>query len=80
MTEELKVVFTIDSDYVSLVDALGLDFTRNGYDLTIPVYVDKEEWQEILSYCDGNVEAIMYQLFENHALVESCSGYVVEHI
>ena len=80
MTEELKVVFTIDSDYVSLVDALGLDFTVNGYDLTIPVYVDKEEWQEILSYCDNNVEAIMYQVFENHALVESCSGYVVEHI
>ena len=34
-----KVIFTIDSDYLDLVDCIGLDYTRSGYDLKIKLFL-----------------------------------------
>ena len=33
-----KVIFTIDSDYLELVDAIGLDYSRSGSDLKIKYF------------------------------------------
>ena len=34
-----KVIFTLDIDYLELVDAVGLDYTKRGHDLKVSVYL-----------------------------------------
>ena len=38
-----KVIFTLDIDYLELVDAIGLDYSTSGNDLKVSVYLDQDE-------------------------------------
>lgn len=42
-----KIIFTIDSDYEELVDAIGLDYSRSGSDLKIKMFLDKAELKRV---------------------------------
>ena len=64
-----KVIFTIDSDYQELVEAVGLDYSKNGYDLKIKIFLDQEEFKKFYSkdevtFCSNTL---------NWELGESCS-------
>ena len=37
-----KVIFTLDIDYLELVDAVGLDYTKRGTDLKVSCYLDNQ--------------------------------------
>ena len=45
-TELKKVIFTLDIDYLELVDCIGLDYTKRGHDLKVSVYLDEDEIKE----------------------------------
>ena len=64
-----KVIFTIDSDYQELVEAVGLDYSKNGYDLKIKIFLDDEEFKRF--YSKDEVEFCSNTL--NYELGESCS-------
>ncbi len=42
-----KIIFTIDSDYLELVDAIGLNYSRSGSDLKIKMFLDKAELKRV---------------------------------
>tara|TARA_R100001440_G_scaffold6402_1_gene13251 strand:+ start:669 stop:962 length:294 start_codon:yes stop_codon:yes gene_type:complete len=73
-TNELKkVIFTLDIDYLELVDAVGLDYTRKGTDLKVSVYLDKEEMQE---FYDKDSYNFAFNCL-NPELAESCSDFKI---
>ena len=37
-----KVIFTIDSDYTELVEAVDLEFTKKGSDLKVKTFLDDD--------------------------------------
>ena len=64
-----KVIFTIDSDYLDLVDCIGLDYTRSGYDLKIKLFLDAEEFR---MFYDPDPENFAFNAL-NPELSETCS-------
>jgi len=73
-TNELKkVIFTLDIDYLELVDAVGLDYTKKGTDLKVSVYLDKQEMQE---YYDKDCYNFALNTL-NPELAESCSNFKI---
>jgi len=73
-TEELKkVIFTLDIDYLELVDAVGLDYTKRGSDLKVSVYLDKDEMEQ---YFDNDAYNFAFNCL-NPTLAESCSDFKI---
>ena len=73
-TPELKkVIFTLDIDYLELVDAVGLDYTKRGTDLKVSVYLDEEEMKE---YYDKDSYNFAFNCL-NPELAESCSSFKI---
>ena len=73
-TNELKkVIFTLDIDYLELVDAIGLDFSTSGNDLKVSVYLDEEEMTE---YFDNDPYNFAFNCL-NPELAESCSKFKI---
>ena len=66
-----KVIFTLDIDYLELVDAIGLDYTKRGNDLKVSVYLDQDEMEE---YFDKNPYNFAFNCL-NPELAESCSNF-----
>ena len=66
-----KVIFTIDSDYQELVEAVGLDYSKNGYDLKVKTMLDPEEFKNF--YSPDPIEFCSNTL--NWELGESCSEF-----
>ena len=64
-----KIIFTIDSDYLELVDAIGLDYSRSGSDLKIKIFMDKVELKK---YYDPDPYNFAFNTL-NPELAESCS-------
>ena len=64
-----KVIFTIDSDYQELVEAVGLDYSKKGYDLKVKTMLDPEEFKRF--YSPDPIEFCSNTL--NWELGESCS-------
>ena len=73
-TNELKkVIFTLDIDYLELVDAVGLDYTKKGTDLKVSVYLDE---QEMLDFYDVDPYNFAFNCL-NPELAESCSSFKI---
>ena len=72
-TELKKVIFTLDIDYLELVDGVGLDYTKRGTDLKVSVYLDEEEMQE---YFDDDPYNFAFNWL-NPELAESCSDFKI---
>ena len=73
-TSELKkVIFTLDIDYLELVDAIGLDYTERGTDLKVSVYLDKQEMEE---YYNKDPYNFAFNTL-NPELAESCSNFKI---
>ena len=73
-TNELKkVIFTLDIDYLELVDAIGLDYTKRGTDLKVSVYLDKQEMQEFYSISPYDFALNCL----NAELAETCSSFKI---
>ena len=73
-TNELKkVIFTLDIDYLELVDAIGLDFSTSGNDLKVSVYLDQDEMKE---YFDNDPYNFAFNCL-NPELAESCSKFKI---
>ena len=73
-TNELKkVIFTLDIDYLELVDCIGLDYTKKGTDLKVSVYLDDQEMQE---YFDKDPYNFSFNCL-NPELAESCSDFKI---
>ena len=73
-TSELKkVIFTLDIDYLELVDATGLDYTERGTDLKVSVYLDKQEMEE---YYNKDPYNFAFNCL-NPELAESCSSFKI---
>ena len=73
-TNELKkVIFTLDIDYLELVDAVGLDYTKKGTDLKVSVYLDKQEIEE---YYNKDAYNFAFNCL-NPELAESCSSFKI---
>ena len=72
-TELKKVIFTLDIDYLELVDAVGLDYTKKGTDLKVSVYLDREEMTE---YFDKDPYNFAFNCL-NPELAESCSNFKI---
>ena len=72
-TELKKVIFTLDIDYLELVDAVGLDYTKRGTDLKVSVYLDQEE---ITEYFDKDPYNFAFNCL-NPELAESCSDFKI---
>tara|TARA_R100000234_G_scaffold104488_1_gene74306 strand:- start:179 stop:481 length:303 start_codon:yes stop_codon:yes gene_type:complete len=68
-----KVIFTLDIDYLELVDAVGLDYTKRGTDLKVSVYLDEEEMTE---YFDKDPYNFAFNCL-NPELAESCSDFKI---
>tara|TARA_R100001198_G_scaffold62849_1_gene36712 strand:- start:81 stop:350 length:270 start_codon:yes stop_codon:yes gene_type:complete len=64
-----KVIFTIDSDYLELVEAIGLDYSKFGSDLKIKIFMDKVELKK---YYDPDPYNFAFNTL-NPELAESCS-------
>ena len=64
-----KVIFTIDSDYTELVEAVDLEFTKKGSDLKIKTFLDDKEFKRF--YSPDPIEFCSNTL--NWELGESCS-------
>ena len=43
-----KVIFTIDSDYTELVEAVDLEYTKKGHDLKVKTFLDAEEFRRFM--------------------------------
>ena len=73
-TNELKkVIFTLDIDYLELVDAVGLDYTKKGTDLKVSVYLDKQKMEE---YYNKDAYNFAFNCL-NPELAESCSSFKI---
>ena len=73
-TNELKkVIFTLDIDYLELVDAIGLDYSTSGNDLKVSVYLDQDEMEE---YFDNDPYNFAFKCL-NPELAESCSSFKI---
>ena len=68
-----KVIFTLDIDYLELVDAVGLDYTKRGTDLKVSVYLDQDEIKE---YFNNDPYNFAFNCL-NPELAESCSDYKI---
>ena len=68
-----KVIFTLDIDYLELVDAVGLDYTKKGTDLKVSVYLDQQEMEEYYDEDPCNFASNSL----NEELGESCSDYKI---
>jgi hypothetical protein len=68
-----KVIFTLDIDYLELVDAVGLDYTKRGTDLKVSVYLDEEEMEE---FYDKDPYNFAFNSL-NPELAESCSDFKI---
>ena len=68
-----KVIFTLDIDYLELVDAVGLDYTKRGTDLKVSVYLDGEEMEDF--YDEDPYNFAFNSL--NPELAESCSDFKI---
>ena len=68
-----KVIFTLDIDYLELVDAIGLDYTKRGTDLKVSVYLDQQEMEE---YFDNDPYNFAFNRL-NPELAESCSDFKI---
>ena len=68
-----KVIFTLDIDYLELVDAVGLDYTKKGTDLKVSVYLDNEEMED---YFDKDAYNFAFNCL-NPELAESCSNFKI---
>ena len=68
-----KVIFTLDIDYLELVDAIGLDYTKRGTDLKVSVYLDQQEMEE---YFDNDPYNFAFNWL-NPELAESCSDFKI---
>ena len=64
-----KVIFTIDSDYTELVEAVDLEYTKKGYDLKVKTFLDDDEFKRF--YSPDPIEFCSNTL--NWELGESCS-------
>ena len=64
-----KVIFTIDSDYLELVEAIDLDYKKFGSDLKIKIFLDAEEFR---SFYDPDPYNFAFNTL-NPELAESCS-------
>tara|TARA_B100000085_G_scaffold277225_1_gene297368 strand:- start:634 stop:924 length:291 start_codon:yes stop_codon:yes gene_type:complete len=64
-----KVIFTIDSDYTELVEAVDLEYTKRGYDLKVKTFLDAEDLQ---SFYDPDPYIFAFNTL-NPELAESCS-------
>jgi hypothetical protein len=69
------VVFTIDIDFVELVDAIGLDYTRRGDDLKVSVGLPADE---IDQYFDEDPERFCANVL-NDELAETCTKVTVRN-
>ena len=74
-TKYKHIVFTIDSDYEELVDAVGLDYTRRGSDLKVSLGLTEDELKE--SY-DKDPEIFCANVL-NPTFAESCSKATVRN-
>ena len=73
INEFIKVFFTLDIDYLELVDAVGLDYTKRGHDLKVSVYLDNQEMEE---YFDNDAYNFAFNCL-NPELAESCSSFKI---
>ena len=64
-----KIIFTIDSDYLELVEAIGLDYSKFGTDLKIKIFLDQ---QELKKFYDPDPYNFAFNTL-NPELAESCS-------
>ncbi len=64
-----KIIFTIDSDYLELVEAIGLDYKKFGSDLKIKIFLDAQEFQQ---FYDPDPYNFAFNTL-NPELAESCS-------
>ena len=64
-----KIIFTIDLDYLELVEAIGLDYKKFGSDLKIKIFLDAEEFRRTF---DPDPENFAFNVL-NPELSESCS-------
>tara|TARA_R100000773_G_scaffold3443_2_gene4122 strand:+ start:408 stop:698 length:291 start_codon:yes stop_codon:yes gene_type:complete len=64
-----KVIFTIDSDYLDLVDCIGLDYKQFGSDLKVKIFLDAEEFRTFYS---PDPEIFAFNAL-NPELSETCS-------
>ena len=64
-----KVIFSIDSDFTELVEAVDLEFTKRGSDLKIKTFLDDKEFKRF--YSPDPIEFCSNTL--NWELGESCS-------
>ena len=64
-----KIIFTIDSDYLELVEAIGLDYKKFGSDLKIKIFLDSQEFQQ---FYDPDAYNFAFNTL-NPELAESCS-------
>ena len=66
-----KIIFTIDSDYLELVDGIGLDYSRSGSDLKITQFIESEN---LKNYYHDNPEYFCANVL-NWELAETCSEF-----
>ena len=64
-----KIIFTIDSDYLELVEAIGLDYSKFGSDLKIKIFLDQKELKQ---FYDPDPYNFAFNTL-NPELAESCS-------
>ena len=64
-----KVIFTIDSDYTELVEAVALEYTKTGHDLKVKTFLDAEEFER---FYDPDPYNFAFNTL-NPELAESCS-------
>ena len=70
-TELKKVIFTLDIDYLELIEAVGLKHTIKGNDVKVLVLLDTEELEEYFN----NDPYIFASNCLNEELGESCSDF-----
>ena len=68
-----KVIFTLDIDYLELVDAIGLNYSTSANDLKVSVYLDQEEIEEYYDEDPCNFASNSL----NEELGESCSKFKI---
>lgn len=64
-----KIIFTIDSDYLELVESIGLDYSKFGSDLKIKIFLDQQDLKE---FYDPDPYNFAFNTL-NPELAESCS-------
>ena len=69
------LVFTIDSDFTELVDAIGLDYTKYGTDIKVSVKLPADEVEQ---YFDEDPEIFCANVL-NETLAETCSKVTVRN-